>query len=496
MKLRLLSGSLISAVALVGLTACSSDDGTTTTTSSDSTVAGSISGFGSVILDNGSEYNTDNVTTCEVDDTDVVGVCEDSLSVGMHITMQLDSSGAVSSIYYDDDLEGIVSNVTGTDGNFTFNVLDVVTVTTMSTGTRWEGFNTNPPSATELAGANVEVSGEWQGTELVASYVEKESDTNSEVEGTVGEVNGMEFLLTLNNGSTLNVDATDAIELPAGGMPVTGDYVEVEGTYDTVTSTLKATRIELEDEDEFDEDGEAEIIGTLLVDGGSSTGYSINSTQVNIDSAPSCTDLVGSVVEAEGTYDQDTSVLVVEQCENEDDELEMKCQVVSTPVVPNADSPKVGSLECDFSGATGGPLTVTFLDSPELAEFTDDDSIDHFDLTDIAAGACVEIEASMDTTDPDVLVAGLIELEDEGTSGCDSYELAGPVSEFTGDAITVLGITYSVLTGVTDLPDGTPAVGDSVKIEDEGADGIADSVEIEDTQETDGTDESDDDNDS
>jgi hypothetical protein len=487
MKLHLLSGSLISALVLVGITACS-DDGTTTTTSSDSTVAGQIAGFGSIVMSNGKEYNTDNVTSCEVDDTDVGGVCEDSLSVGMYITMQLDSSGAVSSVHYDDDLEGTASNVSGTDGNFSFNVFDVVTVTTTSPGTQWEGFDTNPPLSTELDGANVEVSGEWQGTELVASYVEKESDTNSEVEGSVGTVDGTAFPLTLNNGGTLNVDASGANLIPQAG-----DYVEVEGSYDLNTDILMATRIELEDEDEFDEDGEAEITGTLLQDSDSMTDYSINSTQVDISKAPSCTNLVGSVVEAEGVYDQTAGVLVVEECEDEDDELEMTCQIVSSPVVPDPVlSPKVGTVECDFLNTTGGPLTVEFRDSPELAEFSGDDSIDHFDLTDIVAGDCVEIEASMDTTG--ALVAGLVELEDEGTSGCDSYELASPVDAITADvSITVLGITYTLVNGVTELPDGTPAVGDSAKIKDDNADGVADSVEIEDTE---GTDDSDDNNDS
>jgi hypothetical protein len=488
MKLRLLSGSLVSALALGGITACS-DDGTTTTTTattSESTVAGQIAGFGSIILKSGSEYNTDNVTTCEVDDTEVGGVCEDSLSVGMYITMRLDSSGAVSSVHYDDDIEGIASNVTGTDGNFSFNVLDVVTVTTTSPATQWRGFDTDPPSATELDGANVEVSGEWLGTELVASYVEKESDTNAEVEGSVGTVNGTAFPLTLENGGTVNVDASGA-----NLVPQAGDYVEVEGSYDTNTDILMATRIELEDEDEFDEDGDAEITGTLLQDSGSTTGFSINSTQVDISNAPSCTNLVGSLVEAEGVYNQTTGVLVVEECEDEEDELEMKCDVSNVTVPNPALSPKVGTIECSFPSTTGSNVTVEFRDSPELAEFSGDDSIDHFDLTDIAAGDCVEIEASMDATN--VLVAGLVELDDEGTSGCDTYELAGPVDDIAADAITVLGVTYAVTTGVTVLPDGTPVADDSVKIEDENADGVADSIEIEDAE---GIDESDNDNDS
>lgn len=482
MKLRLLTGSLVSALALAGLTACSDGD-TTSTTASESTVVGSIAGFGSLIMSNGVEYNTDNITTCEVDDTEVGGVCEDSLSVGMNISMQLDSSGAVSSVHYDDDLEGLAANVSETDGNYRFEVFGVV-VTTVAPGTQWKDFNTNPPLPAELDGANVEVSGEWQGTELVASYVEKQDDTSFEVEGSVGTVNGALFPLTLNNGGTVNVDASSANLIPQAG-----DYVEVEGSYDTVTATLMATRIEFEDEDDFDDDGEAEITGTLLQDN-SATGFSINSTQVDISNAPSCTNLVGSVVEAEGVYNQATEVLVVRECEDEDDELEMKCQVSNVSVTDQLLLPKVGTIACDFAPA-GGSLTVEFRDSPELAEFSGDDSVDHFDLTDISIGDCVEIKASMDTTG--ALVAGLLELEDETTSGCTAYELEGPVDAVTTDAITVLGISFTVISGTTDFPDGVPVADNIVKIKDDNADGTADTVEIEDTE---GSDDSDDNNDS
>lgn len=435
-------------------------------------------------MSNGIEYNTDNITTCDVDDTDVGGVCEDSLAVGMNVSMQLDTSGAVSSVHYDDDLEGPATNVTGTDGSFSFEVFGVP-VTTTSPGTQWQGFNTNPPLSTELDGANVEVSGEWQGTELVASYVEKQSDTTFEVEGSVGTVSGAAFPLTLKNGGTINVDASSA-----NLIPQTGDYVEVEGSYDTNTATLIAIRIEFEDEDDFDDDGEAEITGTLLQDSSSTTGYSINSTQVDISNAASCTDLVGSVVEAEGIYNETIGVLVVEECEDEDDELEMKCQVSSVAVPDPVLLPKVGTIECNFPPATG-VLTVEFRDSPELAEFSGDDWDDHFDLTDINTGACVEIEASLDTTG--ALVAGFLQLEDEFTSGCAAYELAGSVDTITTDTITVLGITFTLMNGVTVYPHGTPVVGDSVEIKDDNADGIADSVEIEDTE---ATDDSEDNNDS
>lgn len=473
MNINKLTYSVISALAVASLSACSdSDSGSvpTETTSAGSTVVGSVAGFGSVIMDNGVEYDTDNVTECDLDDAVIAGTCEDSMAVGMNISMQLDDSGAVSSIHYDDDLEGQAGDINGTDGNFTFKVLGV-DVTTASPGTQWDDFSTSPPQAGELEGAIVEISGEWQGSVLVASYVEKQSDSDSsyEAKGTVSTVDSTSFTLTLMDGSTVGVDASNA-----NMIPVAGDYVEVEGSFDG--TQLIAIRIEIEDEDDFDDDGEAEITGTLTQDDSSSTGYSIASTDVDISSALSCNDLVGSVVEAEGIYDQTTAILVVQKCEDEDDEIEMKCLVSAVDV--DTVQPKAGAISCAFPNTTGGPLNVEFRDSPDLAEFTDDDSIDPFDLTDINSGDCVEIQASKDISG--MLVAGLLELEEVATD-CESYELEGPLDAMTTDAITVLGITYG-LDGNTSMPVSMPALGDIVEVVDTNADGVADSVDADDTE--------------
>lgn len=478
MHMNKLTYGVLSALAVAGLSACSDSDSggvptETTPTVSTGAVAGKVAGFGSVVLDNGVAYDTDNVTECDLDDVSTAGNCEDSLAVGMNISMKLDDSGAVSSIDYDDDLEGQASETNGTDGNFTFKVLGV-DVTTSAPDTHWDDFSTNPPQAAELEGAYVEISGEWQGSVLVASYVEKQSDSDSsyEAEGTVGAVDSTRFALTLRDGSTIDVDASNA-----NMVPQTGDFVEVEGDFDGMQ--LIATRIEIEDEDDFDEDGEVEITGTLTLDASSKTGYSIASTDVDISNAQGCTELVGSVVEAEGIYDQTTSVLSAQYCEDEADEIEMKC-LVSALEVDSAE-PKAGAISCAFPNTTGVPLlSVEFRGSPELAVFTDDDSLDPFDLTDINSGDCVEIQASKD--DSGALVAGLLELE-EVASDCESYELEGPLDEITTDAISVLGITYG-LDGNTSMPVSMPAPNDIVEVVDTNADGIADSVDADETETT------------
>ncbi|MBT8133594.1 MAG: hypothetical protein KJO03_03735, partial [Gammaproteobacteria bacterium] len=94
MKLSFITGAILSTLAITGLVSCSSGSDTSATDTSGSTVVGTIAGFGSIIMDNGVEYETDGLSDCEVDDMTVAGVCEDSLSTGMHVTLQTDADGA------------------------------------------------------------------------------------------------------------------------------------------------------------------------------------------------------------------------------------------------------------------------------------------------------------------------------------------------------------------------------------------------------------------
>lgn len=467
--------TVLTVAMVLALSACgSSDSSTPSTTSSGSTVVGTITGFGSIIMDNGVEYETDGLSNCEIDDVTAAGVCEDSLSTGMHVTLNTDANGAVTSLKYDDELEGVVTTgtVTGANGEYTFEVFGV-TVTTTNPGTQWDDFNNNPPTIGELDGENVEISGEWQQDgSLLASYIEKQGDSIHEVKGTVGAITGTGFPLTLKSGSTIDVNGSALSPLPAEG-----DFVELKGSFDSVANLFTATDSEIEDTDDFDSDSEAEITGTLTENVDSSTGFSIGNTNVDISGASSCSGLTGLLVEAEGSYDADTGVLVVRECENEDEDIEVKCQVSNNAIIPDETKPKVGSVECGFTGTTGGPLTIKFNDTPDMAMFSGDSTASTFDLTDVLSGDCIEIKFSKDA-DGDY-IAGLI--EDEGSTGCSSYELEGMLDSFNDSSseITALGITFMVNPGTTYNPDKTGLVaGAKVSIKDNGADGTADEVEV------------------
>ncbi|HHJ35865.1 MAG TPA: hypothetical protein ENJ87_08870 [Gammaproteobacteria bacterium] len=475
MKLSIISSAILCTVAVTGLVSCGSSSNSSAT--SGNAVVGKITGFGSIIMNNGVEYDTSGLAACEVDDQSVSGVCEDSLSVGMHVTLRTDNNGAVTSFKYDDDLEGVSSNVTGTGGNYTFEVYGV-TISTSSPDTQWDDFDTNPPTAAELAGVNVEISGEWQGDVLVASYVEKQSagDTSVEVKGTVGAITGAGFQLTLKNkaGTTIPVDAGGLSQLPAEGA-----FVELKGTFDG--TTFIATDFDAEDTDDFEDDSEAEITGTLLANADSSTGFSIGNTNVDISGAASCTGLEGTETEAKGRFDQATSVLVVEKCESEEDDLEARCQISKVTMSADLTKPKVGSVECSL-GNSGGPLVFTFNDSPNLATFSDDTTANTANLSNFSEGDCAEIKFSSDGNGG--YNAGLI--KHEGNGGCNEVEIKGPVDVGgfnDGVDITVLGVTFTATNPATMYSPGnlnmSLAAGDKVKIIDTDANGSADEVEAD-----------------
>lgn len=157
--------------------------------------------------------------------------------------------------------------------------------------------------------------------------------------------------------------------------------------------------------------------------------------------------------------------------------MEVKCLVSNNAVIPDETKPKVGSVECGFTGTTGGPLTIKFNETPDMAMFSGDSTASTFDLTNVLSGDCVEIKFSKDANGD--YIAGLIEIEDEGT-GCSSYELEGMLDSFNdGSDITALGVTFTVIPETTYDPDKTGLVaGANVSIKDNGADGTADEIEV------------------
>src|SRR5210317_1478566 len=280
------------------------------------TTVGQITGFGSIYV-NGVEYDTAG-SVYDVDDSVASG--DDALAVGMVVKVQGSvnadgQTGHADNIFYDDDIEGIVEDL-ATDANDpnikTFMVMGV-SVQADKNGTNFEGED-DPTFGfdTIMNGDNVEVSGEFSGDILVASYVEKQdaSDDDFEAKGTVDQYNGSDaFVLILRNSATLNVTIDAGAEIPSAGV-ADGQFVEVEGTIpDPVNApdSLLATKVELEDDDRIgdDDDDDVEIKGTLNFDMTSET-WSVMDVQLSFDDSIeySPQDFADSIAElsADGLY--------------------------------------------------------------------------------------------------------------------------------------------------------------------------------------------------
>jgi len=453
------------------------------------TTIGMITGFGSVYV-NGVEYDTAGAS---YDVDDVSASNDDALAVGMVVAIQGSvnadgRTGTAESVSYDDDVEGIVENlaIDAMDTNvLTFSVMGI-SVRADRTSTNFDGEDDPAFSFDTVAnGDNVEVSGEYDGDLLVASYIEKQhmDDDDYEAKGTVDQYNGSDqFVLVLRNTSTLNITLADSARIPTVGI-ADGQFVEVEGTIpDPVNAPtdLLATKVELEDDDriESDDDDEIEIKGDLSYD--AETGaWSIRdvvlafseSTEYKPESlANSIADMTaaGLNVEVEGEYVNDVlqvEEIELEEGEHEEGELEFKADASSVTVM----APREGSITLTFGNATGSVDIIVTTDTM----FRDDESMSHFDLNSLVEGTKIEVDARR--ADDGMIYATSLHLEDDI-----GYEIEGPLDSIDTDvSITVLGIAFG-LDANTFYENGVPVAGDEVEVSDENGDGIADKVEIED----------------
>ena len=447
-------------------------------------VVGKITGFGSIYV-NGVEYDT-NGTSYLVDDASASD--DSALAVGMVVKVQGSVNadgltGQASSVSYDDEIEGIVEGL-ATDAD-----MSIKTFTVMNTMVRVDKNSTNFDDEDDAAfsfetlmnGDNVEVSGEYDGDTLIASYIEKQdaADDDFEAKGTVSDFDGANhFILVLRNGSTLDITLADGAAIPSVGI-ANDQYVEVEGTIpDPVgfPDAMSATKVELEDADHFgdDDDDEVEIKGILsyvadtgawsvrevTVEFGDGTEYKPETLRDAIADGSAA----GLTVEVEGHYLN--NVLQVDEIELEEDELEFK----GDAMVLGSNEPREGTIQLSFGMATG---TVDVrVDGSTM--FRDDEAMNHFDLDSIRDMGGAKVEVAARQADDGSIIASSLHLEDDM-----GYEIKGPLDEITEVALTVMGVVFNT-DAETFFENGVPAAGDVVEVEDDDADGYADSVEIED----------------
>lgn len=450
-----------STVAL--LAACGGGGGSSSTATTTSSSIGKIDGFGSVYV-NGVEYETSSASYW-VDDAPASD--DSALGVGMKVKVvghinDDGMTGTADSIYYDDDLEGPIDStsltVSGSTASFTILGMAV------SADANDTVFDDGASFAGLAEGQELEVSGFFDGSQIVASRIELQTDSDDdyEVKGTITQYDGLTITLELQNGDPAgpyDISSSASIDLPTD--PV-GSFAEVE-LVDT-GSGLEARRIEADDDDMIDDsDNEVKVRGILM--GNATDGYSVNGIALMLTDPLPAGIADGSEVEVEGVMSND--MLVVSEIESEEGDIEIKARVVS---VTNSDA-KNGSVTLDM----GNSQTLTFSTDNSTA-FEDSSSYDSdgdgsFNLDELTDSDYVEVELGMSGSG---YYAYSIEHED------DSYtEVEASVEDFVADtSITVVGVSFAIDSTITTIT-GTPSVGAQVKVTDDNNDGTADLIEVD-----------------
>ena len=450
---------------------------------------GPIAAFGSVFV-NGVEYDTSR------SNFEINGATSSdggALSVGMVVRVKGSrdgqGKGTATEVRYEEEIEGPAADVTvdpndSTIKHFTiFGQPIVANATTVFKGPSGMSY-----TFADLAdGDHVEVSGDYDGDTLAATFVELKDagDTDFEVKGTVSGLSGSTFVLTLRGGSTLNVTLADGASIPAGLED--GAFVEVKGTIPDAMQPqdLLAQRVQIQDRDDFDGSGrdenedEAELCGVLTLDG---TTWSVRGTALNFSSdtqyrpdtlaaAISDGSAAGLRVEVEGPIV--SGVLQVQRIRADGradgaDELSAQGYVGS---VTGDSTAGTTTVEISFAPAEG---TLDVIVDPQTLLMSDD-HMTSVDLSSLVPDVSfIRVQGHLD--DAGAFIASALKVE----SSPEEYELRGPLDAdgFVPDvSISVLGVKFMLNAG-TSFDGSTPTNGDSVKVEDRNRDGYADSIEV------------------
>lgn len=467
MKKRILSQAIATTLLAGGLAACGGG-GDGSTAGGSITTVGIVTGFGSVYV-NGVKYETDS-SSYSVDDDDAFD--DSALAIGMKVkvkgTVNADGrTGTATSIEYDDDLEGPIDagSISPDPNDATIKTFSIFGIpvkvidgkTIFDDGLSFAGLNDT---------MSVEVSGYYDGSHLVATYIEDQlSDSEFEAKGTVtGYTGGSSFQLEAY-GVVVAVDISGVASLPAGFD--NGVFVEVKGSWDG--SSFQASMIEVDDADYLDDDDDdVELKGILTHDG---TGYVVNGVPLLVledveveDTDLALPDLVGMHVEVEG-FMQD-GVLVVQEIGFEDGDIEIEGGFGGV-----TGSVKEGTVTVDFTPV--GSVTVTSTNSTMIH----DDGV-ALNLADLNGTLCQKLEVDAYRDDQGTLIATSVECDDT----LDEYSIEAPVEDWAaGSSITLTGVTFTIDGSTSILPGGaTVAVGVEVEVTDTDLDGIADIIEVDD----------------
>jgi len=489
----------ITAAMTISIAACSSGGGDVAGIGgSGITSSGTITGFGSIFV-NGVEFETpQNVSIDDNPSTD------DLLALGMRVTVNgtinADGvTGTATSVSYDDDLDGPVSNLTsvGNDGFLqTLTVLGRL-VRISSTSTNFDVSSSLPPGTPfdfdSIANDNhIEVSGypDSNGV-IIATRVELKAlvfDTASivEIKGTITGLNGAGTKFNLVNVTGVNFDTSGStiIEDLPNNQLADGAFVEVKGTCNASCTTITATRIEGESFG-FDDNDDVELEG-VITRYASDSDFDVNGFPVNAFSAvrtpATLTIAIDKEVEVEGTVND--GVLVASKIKDEGGEIKIAATVAVGSVNATA-----GSF--DLEPVPGQTITVKIDTSTQIEDDIGTINNSATLFTNLSGGDYVVIEGYDDGTGTDTVIANEVERKSP-----DDVIVQGIMESFDADdQVTVLGVQFKVQLPETEFELANDAPTDQagfdavakegvtmIKIKDKdnsGTNGVADEVEIE-----------------
>jgi hypothetical protein len=452
--------------------------------------SGSVTGFGSVFV-NGIEFDTDGASRTVDDETDISNGSDDDtvLGIGMVVTIvgtvnDDGVTGMADSIEYDNEIEGPVAAAPVEDLDGVTKTFDIFNVTVMvdRNTTVYESTDYDSLAKNDL----LEVSGYFDADgNLRATRVEKDGvlvlgASEVEIKGTVSGFNGIDKFDLGSIEVTFDA-ATEFEDLP--GTVTDGQYVEVEGILDTVTS-VSASRIELEEEgfgDDVDEISLAGIV-TDYKDLGSFrvAGQRVNAAQATFEPSSLSTVIAdGAEVEVEGAIVD--GILVAEEVEQRGGDVRVSAIVVSRNSTAGTVTLQVVSGQPD--------LTITTDSQTQIEDKRDEE--EPFGISNIDTGDYLNVEGYVDGNGN--VIAAQIEREE-----LESTELRGPADKpptFGGNlagTVSIFGIEIDTDASTKFEDDNEVTIdgddffvqvndGDLIEFEDElPVDGIADEVEFED----------------
>lgn len=219
---------------------------------------GPITDLGSIFV-NGVEFET---TISEITLDGVPGD-ETQLKVGMVVTVTgtLNAglqTGTADSVVYDDSVEGPITEI-----DLNNNRIIVLGQAVLLDGnTVFDDFDTENPGISDLAVNDyVEVSGlpALDGSILATRIELEEEEEGVELSGFVSNPGSDYFFI--NNQK---VDFSGAVFENFNGLELmAGDFIEVKGTYESLTGVVFAERIILKNSSYYEEDDELELSGFI-----------------------------------------------------------------------------------------------------------------------------------------------------------------------------------------------------------------------------------------